>query len=49
MKKPKKPLENCLSCGKKLTKSKVSDFGNMLFVECKPCKVIWDYIGPTEK
>ena len=49
MKKPKKKkiLESCLSCGGKLTKSKVDDFGDMVFVECKPCRVIWDYVGIT--
>jgi uncharacterized protein with PIN domain len=45
----KKPMERCPNCNGKLTKTGIEDFGKMIFVECKACRIIWDYDNGGDK
>jgi transcription elongation factor Elf1 len=39
----KKPMKRCPNCNKKLSHTGIQDFGKMIFIECKACKIIWDH------
>ena len=37
-------MERCANCKRELVHKKLKDFGQMVFIECPECGIIWDYI-----
>jgi hypothetical protein len=39
---------HCPNCENRLTPARLCEFGNMAFLECDPCRIIWEYISREE-
>jgi len=42
------PMKKCPNCDQPLTRGRVDDFDAMVFLECRDCRIIWDYVSPAQ-